>query len=140
LSLWLSSQDSLTKAFFGGIETNQLKFRKLMSPWFRYLLAYSPEKTLQNLRVPFLILNGEKDTQVLAKLNTEGFRKIFERNNFSSYKIITYPNLNHFFQNCKTGFMDEVESIEETISPNVLADISKWIKEQVIVKELLKKP
>jgi hypothetical protein len=50
------------------------------------------------------------------------------------YKTISYPGLNPFFQHWKTGYYDEVESIKETISPEVLNDISTWKKEQIETK------
>ncbi len=39
------------------------------------------------------------------------------------------PNLNHLFQQCETGAVAEYAQIEETISPDVLEIISKWIWE-----------
>ena len=39
-----------------------------------------------------------------------------------------YPGLNHLFQHCQRGTVDEYGKIEETISPEVLTDIANWIK------------
>jgi len=36
--------------------------------------------------------------------------------------------LNHLFQHAATGNPMEISSIEETISPEVIADIIAWIK------------
>jgi hypothetical protein len=38
-----------------------------------------------------------------------------------------YPGLNHLFQHCTTGLFLEYGQIEETISPEVLDDVAKWI-------------
>lgn len=38
-----------------------------------------------------------------------------------------YPSLNHVFQHCGSGDVSEYRSIEETFSPEVLADIASWI-------------
>lgn len=38
-----------------------------------------------------------------------------------------YPGLNHLFQHCTTGAVNEYAQIEETISPEVLKDITEWI-------------
>lgn len=137
----LANQDSLVKKYFGmemrdGFEIYNLKdvgerYKRLMMPWYRYLLAYNPENYLPNINAPFLALNGEKDTQVISDLHLYGFKKTFDRCGKTNYKTIIYPGLNHFFQHCKTGYYEEVESIEETISPEVLNDISIWIKEQI---------
>ena len=39
-----------------------------------------------------------------------------------------YPGLNHLFQHCTTGLPAEYGSIEETISPEVLADLAAWME------------
>lgn len=138
---WIYDQDSLTQKYFGmkpkdGFQTINLKevglrYNRMMQPWFRYLLSYSPDSVCSKIRTPFLAINGEKDKQVLAKLNLNGFVKIFTDCNKTNYKIISYPELNHFFQHCKDGYMEEVESIEETISQDVLSDMTNWINNQI---------
>jgi hypothetical protein len=40
------------------------------------------------------------------------------------------PNLNHLFQECKTGALHEYGSIEQTFSPTALTEILKWIQVQ----------
>ncbi len=44
-----------------------------------------------------------------------------------------YPGLNHLFQHCATGLMNEYRQIEETIAPEVLSDIAGVDKWAVIV-------
>ena len=39
-----------------------------------------------------------------------------------------YPGLNHLFQHCKTGLGTEYAKIEETMSEEVIRDITEWIK------------
>lgn len=140
----LANQDSIVKTYYGmemkdGFESYNLKvlgdrYKQMMLPWYRYILLYNPSEYLSKVKAPFLALNGEKDTQVLADLNLIGFKDTFDKYGKRNYKTISYPDLNHFFQHCKTGYYDEVESIEETISPEVLNDISTWIKEQIETK------
>ena len=43
-------------------------------------------------------------------------------------EIKSYPGLNHMFQHAATGAIQEYGTIEETISPEVLADIVRFIK------------
>ncbi len=141
LSKWLDNQDSLTQKYFGlnykdGIKTVNtrevsMRYNRMMQPWFRYLLSYSPNSVCSKINIPFLAINGEKDMQVLAKLNLNGFNKIFTDCNKTNYKIISYPELNHFFQHCQSGYMEEVESIEETFSEGVLNDMTNWINNQI---------
>lgn len=137
----LMKQDSLTQKYFmvtqkDGFTTLNMdelgkRYITRMSPWFRYFISYTPTSVLNKINTPFLAINGEKDTQVLAKLNLNGFESIFKKYGKKDYKIISYPELNHFFQHCNTGYMDEVETIEETMSNDVLNDMTNWIKEQI---------
>ena len=37
--------------------------------------------------------------------------------------------MNHLFQVCETGYINEYAQIEQTMAPTVLEDISQWILE-----------
>lgn len=76
-------------------------------------------------------LQAEKDTQVNAKINQEGILKALIKGNNQDYKIVELQNLNHFFQECKTGKMDEYRKIEQTFSPTALKEISNWILKKI---------
>ena len=141
---WLNDQDSLTRKYYGmemkygfqaiNLQEVAMRYERMMSPWFRYFLAYSPDSVCAGISVPFLAINGEKDTQVLSGLNLNGFSKIFSDRKKSNYKTINYPGLNHFFQHCNSGYVEEVEMIEETISNDVLNDMTNWIIQQTAHK------
>lgn len=87
----------------------------------RFFLKYDPSKTLGKIRIPVLALNGEKDTQMSAKENIDGFHKLLTKAGNKNFKTMILPNLNHFFQHSETGDMSEYATIEETISTEVLA-------------------
>ena len=42
-------------------------------------------------------------------------------------KTIKFDGLNHLFQECQTGMMQEYATIEQTISPIVLQTILEWL-------------
>ncbi len=44
------------------------------------------------------------------------------------------PGLNHLFQTAKTGAISEYAQIEETIAPEVLELIGKWILDKISEK------
>ena len=98
-----------------------------LKPWSRYFLQYNPADEIEKLKIPVLSLNGSKDTQVNAKINQEGIRKALIKGGNKAYKIVELENLNHFFQECETGRMDEYRKIEQTISPKVLELVSSWV-------------
>ena len=76
-------------------------------------------------------LNRSKDTQINAKINQEGIRNVLIKGGNKDYKIVELENLNHFFQECKTGKMDEYRKIEQTFSPTTLKEISNWILKRI---------
>ncbi|MBL7473284.1 alpha/beta hydrolase family protein [Robertkochia sediminum] len=98
-----------------------------IKPWSRYFLKYNPADEIEKLQIPVLSLNGSKDTQVNAKINQNGIRQALINGGNKDYKILELENLNHFFQECETGKMDEYRKIEQTFSPIALQEISNWI-------------
>ena len=102
-----------------------------LKPWSRYFLQYNPADEIEKLQIPVLSLNGSKDTQVNAKINQEGIQKALIKGNNQDYKIVELENLNHFFQKCETGKMDEYRKIEQTFSPTALKEISDWILKRI---------
>lgn len=102
--------------------------KQLSMPVLRSLLLFDPAVYFKEIRCPVLALNGEKDLQVVPSLNPEGFRKITTNGN-KQVTVRKYPGLNHLFQTATTGLPTEYNQIEETFSPTVLKDISKWILE-----------
>ena len=95
-------------------------------PWIRWFCDYDPSDDIRNTRCPVFALNGDRDCQVLSSLNLEAFRRLLPASKCNMIK--EYPGLNHLFQHCSTGLPTEYGQIEETISPEVLSDIAKWIQ------------
>ena len=86
---------------------------------------------MQKLSIPVLVINGEKDIQVEYKSNLAAIETALKKGNNKQYKIKSYSNLNHLFQESTTGDIDEYAKIEQTISPKVLSDITYWIETQI---------
>lgn len=103
----------------------------IASPWFRHFLKVNPSEYLQKLSIPVLVINGEKDTQVEYKSNLAAIEAALKKGNNKQFEIKSYPNLNHLFQESITGEIDEYAKVEQTISPEVLSDISNWIEAQI---------
>jgi pimeloyl-ACP methyl ester carboxylesterase len=98
-----------------------------LTPWFRYFLAYDPRPALTQLKVPVLALNGEKDLQVAAELNLPAIAQALKMAKNRDVTLKRLPNLNHLFQHATTGDIAEYAKSEETISPEVLDLVTKWI-------------
>jgi pimeloyl-ACP methyl ester carboxylesterase len=101
----------------------------VLTPWFRYFLAYDPRPALRKVRCPVLALNGEKDFQVDAKLNLKEIALALKEGGNKDFTTRELPGLNHLFQSCRTGSLTEYGAIEETIAPAALQTIADWILE-----------
>lgn len=122
---FIKSEIELAKAIDNLIEIRT-------SHWNRYFYTYNPADELRNVKCPVLALNGSKDTQVQPKINQDGIRKALFNGNNKDYLVKELPNLNHMFQECETGNMNEYSKIEQTIAPYVLKEISDWISARTI--------
>ena len=100
------------------------------APWMHYFVSYDPSIVLKDVQCPVLALNGSKDTQVPASVNLAAIRKGLERGKNKNVTIKELPNLNHLFQECKTGAPSEYGEIEQTFSPVALTEILKFIQTQ----------
>ncbi|WP_295356665.1 alpha/beta fold hydrolase [uncultured Prevotella sp.] len=95
------------------------------TPYIRHFLTVDVGKLLPEIKCPVLALNGTKDTQVDCDANTTRIEKGLANCKHSIKKI---DGVNHLFQHCNTGIVTEYQQIEETIAPEVLQEVAKWIK------------
>ncbi len=100
------------------------------SPWFVYFLNYDPATTLEKVTCPVLALNGEKDVQVPSQENLTAISNALKKGGNKNVIIKELPNLNHFFQECKTCLLSEYATIDQTFSPTALTEISDWVLRQ----------
>lgn len=109
----------------------KLQVLQIANPWMCYFIKYNPAPALEKVKCPVLALNGEKDLQVAPKENLDAIKKALEKGENKKVTTIEFPNLNHLFQECKTGSLDEYATIEQTFSPVVMVEIVKWIHTQI---------
>lgn len=96
------------------------------SPEMVSLLRYDPADDLARIACPVLALVGTRDVQVPPSVVEAPLRERI--NPAAELTVHVYPELNHLFQHAETGLPTEYAVIEETIAPEVLADIAAWIK------------
>jgi len=123
VNLTISEKQSLN--FTENNIESQIKI--MLSPWYRNFLFYNPRIALSKLSCPVLAIIGEKDLQVAAEENLKSIEEALKEGNNKDYKVIEIPNLNHLLQTAVTGSPSEYGKIEETISPEVLQLVGKWI-------------
>ena len=97
------------------------------SPYIRHFITVDAGKQLSKIKCPVLALNGTKDAQVDCAANTTILETGLSNCKHTIKKI---AGVNHLFQHCSTGGVVEYPQIEETIAPEVLETITKWINDQ----------
>lgn len=98
------------------------KIVKTGGKWMESFVALDPAPYISRIHCPLLALNGGKDSQVIPEYNLSKIEVLYP-----GADCRLYPNLNHLFQNCKTGLSAEYARIEETMSEEVIEDIIDWI-------------
>lgn len=124
----METQKKVTREYFERLVA------RVNTEWFRYYLTFDPSNALKQVQVPVLVLNGELDLQVSSNQNLPIISKALEEAGNNDVTIIELPQLNHFFQTCETGSIEEYSKIEETISPVALNLIAKWVLARTIQK------
>jgi hypothetical protein len=107
-------------------ELVKMALSQLNTPWMINFIRYDPAPVIKKVKCPVMALNGSKDLQVPPE-NLEGIRQALNKGGNKKFLVREYPGLNHLFQECTTGLHTEYKEIEQTISPEVLSDISNWI-------------
>lgn len=129
-SLKSGSTEKMVADVMAGIDT----------PWMKEFIRYDPRPALRNVSCPVLALSGSKDLQVPAKENIEAIEKALnegwiERGMKEKHiELCILDGLNHLFQECTTGSPSEYGGIGQTFSPEALAKILDWMRDQEIVK------
>jgi hypothetical protein len=73
----------------------------------------------------------ERVLKVPADVNLDAINKAVVKGGNNELTVKVLPNLNHLFQECKTGLPNEYGNIVQTFSPIALEEISSWVLKQV---------
>lgn len=98
--------------------------QQVRNPWFDAFIILNPADYLKQIRCPILAVNGEKDKQVHPDNLT------IVRNLAPQAEVLLMPGLNHLLQHAGTGEVSEYGTIRETIAPEVLDAIVRFIGRQ----------
>ena len=98
------------------------------TPYIRHFLNVDVSELLSKIKCPVLALNGTKDTQVDCTANTIQLERGLTNCKHTIKKV---DGVNHLFQHCTTGVFTEYQQIEETIAPEVLQTVTKWINSEL---------
>lgn len=103
------------------------QIQQVNTPWFRYFLTYDPAPVIEQVTVPVLAINGEKDLQVPYEENLREIEAALQRGGNANYEVHALPGLNHLFQHAETGVPSEYAGIDETWSAESMELIAEWI-------------
>ena len=95
---------------------------------FDEMQNYIDSKILSELNCPVFAITGDKDLFVVYPGEFDMVITLIKSNSEIESTFKVYPGLNHLFQNCETGLIEEVSQISETMDTQVMSDISEWIK------------
>jgi len=115
---------------FQATELAESQIQYLTVPRVMSRLTVDPKPYLEKLCCPVLALAGELDMHTPAKDTMPGVEAALRVCPGDAAKRLTtrvFPATNHWFQPCNTGFDDEYDQIELTISPEVLRTIAEWV-------------
>ncbi len=132
ISASLKNENKTQEEIEKEVKTFDQSFPTVVFDWMRYYVKTDPASFLNDLKCPVLVLNGDKDLQVVSKENLEAYDEIFKKSRLSDYTLVELKNHNHLFQNCKTGLPSEYGSIEESFSTEAMNIMTLWIKERFI--------
>jgi thiol-disulfide isomerase/thioredoxin/alpha/beta superfamily hydrolase len=101
--------------------------RQATGPWYRYHVRYDPAPFISHVQIPVLALHGDKDIMLNAGTNLAGWQyaRASEQRHITT-KIM--PGLNHLMQHCRTCTVEEYTQLPETIAPEVLDEMTNWLK------------
>lgn len=110
-----------------GMIDNYRSIISTRNPWLDFFISYNPLPEVARITCPVMAVGGTLDMQVDAEANLETLRSVLTIP-IEKQMLKIYPSLNHLFQTATTGMPQEYGSIQQTISPELIDDIIRWIK------------
>lgn len=132
----LKRQDADKATIANAIKQNEALYQKsnsMNARWLNYFTQCDPKPLLKQMRrngIPTLVLQGDKDCQVLPAPNLKAMKR-YLGNKTATVRV--YHDHNHLFQPCTTGLPSEYSIIETTIDLQVVLDMAAFIQGQQIV-------
>jgi len=120
--------DDLRQIFYPGpVEKALFAFR---TKEFRKSLNINPTQVWNKVDCSVLAINGSLDYQISAEENLEAIKNALISGGNNNIDLYILYGHNHMFQRCITGKPTETIKIKETISPQTLDLVTKWILNQ----------
>ncbi|MFD2582500.1 alpha/beta hydrolase family protein [Pedobacter vanadiisoli] len=95
--------------------------------WYRYFIRYDAEKTIRQVKVPILAINGDKDLMVAADDNLANWKKFASEGGNTKVTTVKIQGLNHLLLPCESCDNKEISKIQAGVSIAALTLIKDWI-------------
>ncbi|WP_316739006.1 alpha/beta hydrolase family protein [Pedobacter aquatilis] len=131
-STWKVKDDAYFKTL--NIEFDHFRFpiysyvRNAIGPWYRYFIKYDAKKTMAQIKVPVLAINGDKDILVAGEANLKNWKNYIAAGGNTKVETHLIPNLNHLLLPCVTCDNAEMPNIKSSVSPVALSIMVGWLK------------
>jgi pimeloyl-ACP methyl ester carboxylesterase len=99
----------------------------LVSPWWKFFLAYDAGTYYSKVKCPVLLLGGDKDIQVPNATDLPAIAGILKDHHNKGVETHLLPGLNHLFQHCHTCTVQEYGQLQETFSTEALGIMADWL-------------
>lgn len=109
-----------------GMEVFDFYNKSFNTTWMRYFIQSNPKNYWTKVICPVLILNGDKDLQVNANINTNAIYTALPFHQKS--EIMVLSNHNHLFQYTESGNPSEYATLEESLSLETIEVMADWLK------------
>ncbi|MFC1223160.1 alpha/beta hydrolase family protein [Pedobacter sp. BG31] len=100
------------------------------SSWYRFFIQYNAVKTLAQIKVPVLALNGDRDLMVAGKENLQHWKEYTRQGGNTNVEAVLIPNLNHLFLPCVTCNQTEIPTIKAGFSDVAMKLMINWLKKK----------
>jgi pimeloyl-ACP methyl ester carboxylesterase len=131
---WLGQVwDSIPSKLLDGATKEELQTQMTAffnNAWARQFLAFESKTYLAQLDLPLLVINGNKDVQVPALSNQEGFKTGMTQASLDKSTFYLLEGANHLFQQCKACNLSEYATLEQTLDPTLMDWVTSWILAQ----------
>jgi hypothetical protein len=98
------------------------------TPWFQSLLSYNPEKVLEHVGQPLLIVHGELDRQVPVAHADRLADLARKKSDSKAIEVVTVRGVNHLLVPATTGEVSEYGSLpDRNVSKDVTTTIGNWL-------------
>lgn len=107
------------------------QFAIFTTPRSRSWLAQDPGAPLSALKCPVLALFAELDMDIPTQQNLPKVKSLLSSGTTAERSVIVIPAANHFFQRANTGFDEEHDKLDETLSHETIDQVTAFLSRQL---------